>query len=116
MSQTCLMNQSSDIWLILDNSFELPDEYMAIDKTIKIEKLIEMSILKKYDTSMNIDVNTFTKTINNYIAEGITINLPNNEIIIGNNISIEIITNKLELSKLEKLFKESIKQTVYPNS
>ena len=89
------MNHTSALDIFMNNPFELPDRYMSIGTNIKIEQIIEVSILQRYADRIGVSVDTLTKNINTYIGQGIAFNLPNNEIIIGNNISLELTTNKI---------------------
>ena len=88
----------------MKNPFEFPDKYMSIGTNIKIEQIIEVSILEKYAAKLGVSVDILTQNINTYIGKGISFNLPNNEIIIGNNISLEITTNKIEMSKTRNIY------------
>ena len=113
MGQACTMNQTSALERFMKNPFEFPDKYMSIGTNIKIEQIIEVSILEKYAAKLGVSVDILTQNINTYIGKGISFNLPNNEIIIGNNISLEITTNKIEMSKIEQLIKAGIKQGIF---
>ena len=84
-----------------------------IGTNIKIEQIIEVSILQRYADRIGVSVDTLTQNINTYIGKGIAFNLPNNEIIIGNNISLELTTNKIEMNKIEQLIKEGIRQYTF---
>ena len=113
MGKVCTMNHTSAIDIFMNNPFELPDKYMSIGTNVKIEQIIELSILQRYADRIGISVESLTKNINTYIGQGIAFNLPNNEIIIGNNISLELTTNKIEMNKIEQLIKEGIRQYTF---
>ena len=48
--------------------------------------------------------------INNFLESGKIFNLPESQIIVGNNVSIEITTGKLEQEKVEKIMKEDTEE------
>jgi len=100
LSQTCLMNHPNAGFILLKNPFDLPNTFSPINQTVNINQVISSSIFQKFAQSYNIDITSVQNEINNYIGNGKVYNLPKSEIIIGNNISIELTSIKLELEKL----------------
>ena len=111
MSKNCTMEQPNAIGIFMNNPFDLPDTYEYLNKT-SIETIITQSIIEKYALQMNIDITVLKQNIYNYIGKGKPFNLPSSEIILGNNNSIQLTTNKLEEETLKKIEKEEIRQTV----
>ena len=103
MSQTCLMNHTNAGFILLENPFELPNLYYPINQTVTINQIISSTFFKQYLESINVDYNSVTNEINNYLGTGKIYNLPKSEIIIGNNISIELTSVRLELEKLANI-------------
>ena len=100
LSQACLMNHTNAGFLLLQNPFDLPNPYLPINQTVNINQIISSSIFQKFAESYNINVNEAKEEINNVLGNGKIYNLPHSEVIIGNNISIELTSVKLELEKL----------------
>ena len=112
LSQTCLMNHTNAGFILLRNPFELQNTFNFINETVNISQVISSNIFQKFAADYNIDVNAVSNEINNNLGKGQIFNLPKSEIIIGNNISIELTSVKLELEKLkEKLFGDSTTTT-----
>ena len=88
---------------LLINPFGTRDPYDFINNTVNINELISNDLFKYFISSYDIDVNTVQNTINNYLGSGQIINLPKSQIILGNNVSIEITTTKLEEKLIENL-------------
>ena len=105
LAQTCLMNHTNAGFILLENPFDLQDKYAPINQTININQIISSSIFQTFAQKHNINVTNVNKQINNVLGNGEIFNLPESQIIIGNNISIELTTAKLELEKLEKIIK-----------
>ena len=103
LSQTCLMNHTNAGFILLQNPFDLPNPYAPINQTVNINQIISSQFFKTFAQSYNIDVNTVSNEINNVLGNGKIYNLPKSEVIIGNNISIELTSVKLELEKLAEL-------------
>ena len=101
LSETCLMNHTRAGFILLQNPFDLENPYTPLNKTININKLISSSIFQTFIKNANINL---PKDINTIFGNGHIYNLENSQIIVGNNITIEISSVKLELQKLtEKL-------------
>ena len=106
------MNHTNAGYILLQNPFELRNTFNFVNETVNISQVISSNIFKKFAADYNIDVNTVSNEINNNLGKGQIFNLPKSEIIIGNNISIELTSVKLELEKLkEKLFGDSTTTT-----
>ena len=104
LSKNCYMNNSIAGIILLRNPFGLKNPYDFINTTVDINQFISSSLFQYFAATYNIDVNSVEKEINNYLGHGQIYNLPESQIIIGNNISIELSSVKLELEKLEGLF------------
>ena len=105
LSKNCYMNNSIAGIILLRNPFGLKNPYDFINTTVDINQFISSSLFQYFASSYNIDVNSVQKEINNYLGNGQIYNLPESQIIVGNNISIELSSVKLELEKLEKILK-----------
>ena len=89
--------------ILLKNPLGWRNPYDAFTTPVNIREIIDSSFFEYIAKSYNIDVNSVSKDINNYLGNGKIYNLPESQIIIGNNISIELTTFKLELEKLSKI-------------
>ena len=96
---TCLLNHTKALEIVINELNEISEINGKTDDEM-IKKIIEVSIVEKYASQLNINKSTIKDSIDNYIDNGKIFNLPNNEIILGNNMSIELTTNELELLKL----------------
>ena len=103
LSQTCLMNHTNAGYILLNNPFDLPNTYYPINQEITINQIISSTFFEKFVQYYNLDANQVSNQINNYLGNGKIFNLPKSEVIIGNNISIELTSVKLELEKLSEL-------------
>ena len=103
LSHTCSMNHTNAGIILLQNPFDLPNTFAPINQTVNINQIISSTIFQKFAEAYNINVNTVKNEINNVLGNGKIYNLPKSEIIIGNNISIELTSVKLELEKLANL-------------
>jgi len=106
MQQTCLMDQSSALEKFMKDPFETNSLDLDNIQDQDIKDIIQLSIIEKYAEILHIDVKTLQQNIYNFIGNGKVFNLPNSQIILGNNISIELTTNELELLKLFNLKKQ----------
>ena len=104
LAKNCYMNNSIAGIILLRNPFGLKNPYDFINTTINLNQIISSSLFQYFASSYNIDVNSIQKDINNYLGNGQIYNLPESQIIVGNNISIELSSVKLELEKLTKIF------------
>ena len=105
MEQSCLMDQASARDKFMSDPFDIKEKELDKIEDENIKNIIQISIIKKYAAILGIDASTITQNIYNYIGNGKVFNLPNSQIILGNNISIELTTNELELLKLLNLKK-----------
>ena len=64
---------------------------------------MKTELLKYFASSYNIDLNVLEKSINNYLESGTIFNLPNSQVIVGNNISITLSSTRLEKEKNESI-------------
>ena len=76
-----------------------------------IKRVLALMIAKKISSEFNEDVNVLSDNIYNLISNGTFFNLPNNQIILGNNISLELTTSELEILKLLDLEKDKTNHT-----
>ena len=104
MGEVCGINNRAGM-ILLKNPLGLKDPYDFINSTVTLEQIINSNffkyILKSY---YDIDEAIIKNDINNYVGHGQIYNLQNSQIIVGNNISIELSSVKLELEKITKLF------------
>ena len=100
LSNNCYMNHSIAGIILLKNPFGLRNPYDFINTTVDINQFISSSLFQYFASSYQIDANSVKKEINNYLGNGQIYNLPESQIIVGNNISIELSSVKLELEKL----------------
>ena len=97
---TCNVNNSIAAIILMRNPFGLRSPYDLLNNTITINQIISSSLFQYFCTSYDCDVISISKGINNYLGNGQIYNLPESKIYIGNNISIELTTVKLEAQKL----------------
>ena len=102
IGNVCEMSQRGGM-ILLENPFGLRNQYDNINSTVSINEIISSKLFQYIAKSYDIDVNSYTKDINNYLGNGKIFNLPESKIIVGNNISIELTSVKLELEKLNNL-------------
>ena len=103
LGRKCDMNNSVAATILFLNPFGLKNPYDFINSTISINDFISSSLIQYIANSYNLDSSTILNYMNNYIGNGKVYNLPESQIISGNNITIELTTLKLELEKLAKL-------------
>ena len=107
----CSAATTNALYILLQNPFGLRYPYGFINETVYIHQIIGSNLFKYICGSYkDCDINTIT----NYIGKGTVFNLPQSYIYIGNNISIELTSVKLELEKILKtLSGQELKQTVF---
>ena len=110
LGQTCLMNQSNALDKIIEDPFDISKKNKELNDFENIKKLIEIAIVQKYSVELNINITTIGKEIDNYIGNGKIFNLPNNTIILGNGISIELTTSIIEAIRYANLKREEQKE------
>ena len=89
----------------MKNPFGLRSPYDLLNNTISLNQIISSSLFQYFCASYNCDVNSISKDLSKYFGNGIVYNLPEPKVIIGNNISIELTSVKLELEKLANYLK-----------
>ena len=114
MSKTCTMNETDSINKLMDDIKE-QQNYQNLNSSANIATYIKKIILEKYSSYFNIDITKLEQNINNYVGSGQIFNIPNSQIIIGNNISVELTTNKLESEKLNSIINELLGSSIIKN-
>ena len=95
----CNVNTTSAIIILLRNPFGLRYPYDPINKYITWSQIFKSNLVQYFIRAypeLGVDI----ETINNYVGHGQVFNLPESKFIIGNNISIELTSVRLELEKL----------------
>ena len=100
LTNSCNMNNTAALIILLRNPFGLKNPYDFLNTTVTIQQFLASSLFQYIAQSYNLDVNSFSKDINNYIGNGKIYNLPQSQVISGNNITLELTTFKLEIEKL----------------
>ena len=101
MGGACNVNYTWGIIQLLRNPFGLRNPYGFLNQTVDIQQIIS-SQLFQYFCGAYRDCPLISGDIYNYIGNGKIYNLPQSQIYIGNNISIELSSVKLELEKIKK--------------
>ena len=101
----CNANTSIAAIILLRNPFGLRHPYDFINNTVTLNQIFQSSLFQYFASSYDIDITTIQNQINNYIGTGKVYNLPQSQVIIGNNISIELSSVRLELEKLINISK-----------
>ena len=99
MGNQCSLNNSNALANLLKNPFGLRNPYDFLYSPGVINRLMKTELLQYLATAYNIDVNVLEKSINNYLESGTIFNLPNSQIIFGNNISITLTSVRIEKEK-----------------
>ena len=102
---TCNVNSSAAAIILMKNPFGLRSPYDLLNNTISLNQIISSSLFQYFCASYNCDVNSISKDLSKYFGNGIVYNLPEPKVIIGNNISIELTSVKLELEKIANYLK-----------
>ena len=105
LGNKCNLNSTRAGLLLLQNPFGLRNPYDFLNNYITLNQVISTKFFEYVAKTYNIDVSSYKKDINNYLGNGQIYNLPESQVIIGNNISIELSSVRLELEKIVKLFK-----------
>ena len=100
LGNKCNMNNTVAMIILLRNPFGLKNPYDFLNSTISIQQFISSSLFQYIAQSYNLDVSALSTDINNYIGNGKIYNLQESQVIVGNNITLELTTFKLELEKL----------------
>ena len=101
----CNANTSIAAIILLRNPFGLRHPYDFINNTVTLNQIFQSSLVQYFAASYSIDINNIESYINNFIGCGKVYNLPQSQVIIGNNISIELSSVRLELEKLINISK-----------
>ena len=98
----CNVNSSAILLYLMKNPFGLRNPYEKFNKEIYLHQVLASSLAQYFLSAYpEIDI----KNISNYIGNGKVYNLPESRIIVGNNISIELTSVKLELEKIARYIK-----------
>ena len=115
MGEVCGINSRAGM-ILLNNPFGLRNTYDFINSTVTLNEIINSKFFEYIINSYEIDKKTITNDINNYLGHGQIYNLPESKIIVGNNISIELSSVRLELEKITKLFTSTQTTTTKQNT
>ena len=99
----CQLNNSAAFYGVLIDPFGTGDPYAFINRSVSIKEFISGDLWKYFASSYKFDETIIENAINNYLGSGQIFNLPESQIIIGNNISIELTSNRLEQEKIVKI-------------
>ena len=116
LAGTCNVNTSAAAIILLRNPFGLRNPYDFLNSTITLQQLYSSSLFQYFCASYNCDINTISKDLNNYIGNGKVYNLPESKIIVGNNITIELSSVKLELEKIAKYLRGELPEEDKPTT
>ena len=111
MDKTCLLNNTNALYRLMQDPFNIKDLKEDKNHYEFIKRVFSLMIAQKISSEFNEDVNVLSDNIYNLISNGTFFNLPNNQIILGNNISLELTTSELEILKLLDLEKDKTNHT-----
>ena len=111
MDKTCLLNNTNALYKLMQDPFNIKDLKEDKNHYEFIKRVFSLMIAQKISSEFNEDANVLSDNIYNLISNGTFFNLPNNQIILGNNISLELTTSELEILKLLDLEKDKTNQT-----
>ena len=97
LAGNCNVNSSAVLLYLLKNPFGLRNPYEKLNREVYLHELLASNI-GAYFKGLYPEIDL--KNIFNYIGTGKVYNLPESKIIVGNNISIELSSVKLELEKI----------------
>ena len=103
LGSQCQLNNSAAIYSLLKDPFGTGDPYAFINRSVSIKEFISGDLWKYFSSSIEVDETIINNFINIYLGSGKIFNLPESQVIIGNNISIELTSNRLEQKKLVEL-------------
>ena len=103
LGNECSLNHSASIFSLLKNPFGTRNPYDLINSSVSIKQLISGDLFKYISNVYQLDQKVVENVINNFLESGEVFNLPESQIVVGNNISVEITTGKLEKEKVEKI-------------
>ena len=98
--EKCNLSNSAAGIDLLRNPFGLRNPYDFLNSSVEINQIISSSLFEYIMKSYNLNSNEVKNEITNYLGKGQIYNLPESKIIVGNNISIELSSVRLELEKL----------------
>ena len=99
-----MINYYDGVNTLMDNPLGLNNRYDLLNNSATLNEIISSELFAVFDLT------SVKQSINNYLGKGQIYNLPESQIILGNNITIEFSSVDLELEKLIKLAKgEEIK-------
>ena len=101
LGEYCILHHKEDGMLLIEHPFGLKHNYDFLNNTVYLQELISESFFSyiKKDYKELID----SSYALNHLGEGKIFNLPESKVFIGNNMSIELSSVKLELEKLNKI-------------
>ena len=115
----CNVNTTAGILYLLANPFGLRNPYDFLNNSLTIQQIISSQFFIYLCMSYkNCNPETIMKDISNYIGNGKVYNLPERQVIVGNNISIELSSVKLELEKIQNYIvgNKVINNVIYMNT
>ena len=104
LGNKCNINNTAASIILFRNPLGLKNPYDFLNNYITINEFISSSFVEYIAKAYNLDMESVKKQINNHLGSGQIYNLPESQIIVGNNITIELTSFKLELAKLAELF------------
>ena len=102
LGNICNISSNAALIILMKNPFGLKNPYDFLNQTVYLDQIISSSLFQYICATYNCDANAISKDINNYIGHGKIYNLPESQFIIGNNMTIELSSVKLELEKLAR--------------
>ena len=111
LDKTCEFYDKRAGMLLLENPWGLKHKYDFLNSTIYLNNITSNKYFEYIEKTFNVEISQTQREIKNYIGNGEVYNLPESQIIIGNNITIELSSVKLELQKLKKLLSGELVQT-----
>ena len=103
LTKACVLAHEKAAYRLLINPFDLKDKYDSLSNSENLNKIISNAFFKQFLQQYNISGDE----INNFFGNGKIYNLQGNQIILGNNITIEITSQSLQLGKLLELIKSA---------
>ena len=103
LQNICVLNNTAGFFAIFDNPFSLRYKYDYINSSVAIKEILSEQFIEYVSKLYGVEPSMIKQQINNYLGTGKVYNLPESQIIIGNNMSIEITSVDLELEKIQKI-------------
>ena len=101
----CNVTSNAALIILMKNPFGLKHPYNFLNETVYVDQILSSSLFQYICSTYNCDANAISKDINNYVGHGNVYNIPEPKFIVGNNMTIEISSVKLELEKLAEYLK-----------